>query len=120
MNGVTVSDADEALAPVNRPSGGTLVPGHYMVKLKDHCELVVDPDDGETFKAVQRARRNGITVERVLTAVKLYSAHLSADELLIARRDPDVKYIEQNTENRYLPAPGTASPEGRLDRPPAD
>ena len=78
------------LAPLKTASASSAVEGSYIVMLKDSMSA------GSVGDATKRASANGVKVDRKYTALKGYSAKLSAKQLEQVRQDPSVAYVEQD------------------------
>jgi subtilisin family serine protease len=99
----TAASADPPLKPL-KPGHGRVIEGQYIVVLNDDA-------DGATV-----ARRTGVSAQRVYTsALKGFSARLSASQLRAVRRDSSVKYVEPDalaTVNKPSPQAPTKAPAG--------
>ncbi len=86
----TATAAAPELAPLTTASASSAVEGSYIVMLKDGMSASSVGD------ATKRASANGVKVDRKYTALKGYSAKLSAKQLEQVRQDPSVAYVEQD------------------------
>jgi subtilisin family serine protease len=104
LSGPAVAAA--ATAPLLEADPATDVPGSYIVVLKHRA------DSGA---AARLARRHGGRVNREFhSALRGYSANLSAAALAEVRKDPEVAYVEQ--DRVILPAATQLSAPWGLDR----
>jgi subtilisin family serine protease len=91
-----VVESQEPLAPLHEAAVGATVNDHYIVVMKS---------GKAPSEAVGRVRSHGVSVQRQYgTAVRGFSATLSASQLEAVRRDSDVAYVEPD---QVLRASGT-------------
>ena len=89
--------ASEDTAPLTEdiaPATGTIIPGQYIVVLKDHNQLA-----GKTMKEVfdQYEAMDGIALgHRYSNALNGFSAELTSEAADLLRNDPLVEYIEED------------------------
>jgi chitodextrinase len=94
--GLSPADLDSGPSLSAEPSAGEKIPGEYIVRLRDDVQDVAG-------LAVQIARANGGTVDRIYThAIKGFSVRLSDAAAPALARHPSVLYVEQNQVVRAI------------------
>jgi subtilisin family serine protease len=101
--------AASAFTAVAAPGDAPLKPGHGRVIEGQYIVVLADDADGAAV-----ARRNNVSTQRVYTsALKGFSARLTAAQLRSVRRDSSVRYVEPDaiaTINKTNPPVPTKAP----------